>query len=187
LYAGAFFGSLFVFSLEFQHVRGESPALAGLHLSAVPIAFGVTSVVAGRLVARFGTRGPFLAGLITLVASAWTAALLPPSAPYAACRPALVAMGVGGGLVAPTANAAILASVPPSLSGIGAGVLNVSRQVGTAFGVAGFASLFHGANEAAAVRESLASAGAAYLVAFAAAALAPRPAAQAAPVRPRAT
>ncbi|HZJ56455.1 MAG TPA: hypothetical protein VFD38_20090, partial [Myxococcaceae bacterium] len=39
-------------------------------------------------------------------------------------------------------NAAILASVEPGLAGIGSGVLNASRQIGTAFGVAVFASLF---------------------------------------------
>ncbi|MFN2550191.1 MAG: MFS transporter [Myxococcales bacterium] len=180
LYAGAFFGTVFVFSLHFQDVRGETPALAGLHLSTVPIAFGVTSVAAGRLVARHGTRGPFLAGLIVLVASAWSAALVPPAARFVAVVPSLLAMGAGAGLVAPAANAAILASVPASLSGIGAGVLNVSRQVGTALGVAVFASLFHRGNQAEAVRESLVSAGAIYLAALAVAALATRPASEAA-------
>jgi DHA2 family methylenomycin A resistance protein-like MFS transporter len=176
LYAGAFFGTVLVLSLDFQDLRGDSPALAGLHLAAITVSFGLTSIVAGRLAGRYGTRGPILAGLAALSASAWWAAALSSTAPYHALAPALILMGVGAGLVAPSMNAAILASVPPALSGIGAGVLNASRQIGTALGVALFASLFHGDGKAAALRTSLVWAGAVYLVALALAARASAPA-----------
>ncbi len=175
LYAGAFFGSVLVLSLDFQQVRGESPASAGLHLTAITVSFGITSVLAGRLAARYGTRGPILSGLAVLSAGALWAAGLPAAAPYLLIAPALVLMGVGAGLVAPSMNAAILASVPPSLSGIGAGVLNASRQIGTALGVALFASLFHDEGKEAAVRLSLFWAGAVYLLAFVLAARATKP------------
>jgi len=176
LYAGAFFGSVLVFSLYFQGVRGESPAVAGLHLAAITASFGLTSVAAGRLIGRYGTRVPIMVGLVALSISAWSAAALPPSAPFFVLAPALMLMGFGAGLVAPSMNAAILASVPPSLSGIGAGVLNASRQIGTALGVAVFASQFHGDAKASAVRGSLLWAGALYLAALALAARASSPA-----------
>ncbi|HEX4383060.1 MAG TPA: MFS transporter, partial [Myxococcales bacterium] len=121
LYAGAFFGSVLVFSLFFQGVRGDSPAVAGLHLSAVTASFGLTSILAGRLIGRYGTRLPIMVGLIALSLSAWSAAVLPATAPFFMLLPALMLMGIGAGLVAPAMNAAILASVPPQLSGIGAG------------------------------------------------------------------
>jgi DHA2 family methylenomycin A resistance protein-like MFS transporter len=175
LYAGAFFGSVLVFSLFFQGVRGDSPAMAGLHLSSVTASFGLTSIAAGRLIGRFGTRIPILAGLAGLSLSAWSAAALPATAPFFMLLPALMLMGIGAGLVAPAMNAAILASVPPQLSGIGAGVLNASRQIGTALGVALFASLFHGEAQASAVRVSLLWAGAAYLGALVLAARAGAP------------
>jgi MFS transporter, DHA2 family, methylenomycin A resistance protein len=181
LYAGAFFGSVLVLSLDFQQVRGESPASAGLHLTAITVSFGITSVLAGRLAARYGTRGPILSGLAVLSAGALWAAGLPAAAPYLLIAPALVLMGVGAGLVAPSMNAAILASVPPSLSGIGAGVLNASRQIGTALGVALFASLFHDEGKAAAVRLSLFWAGAVYLLALVLAARATKPVSLSAP------
>jgi len=181
LYAGAFFGSVLVFSLDFQDVRGDAPAVAGLHLAAISVCFGFTSVVAGRLVARYGTRGPILAGLVALSASAWWAAAVPTGAPFPLLAPALMLMGFGAGLVAPAMNAAMLASVPPSLSGIGAGVLNASRQIGTALGVALFASLFHGEGKAEAVRISLIWAGVVYLAALALAARASGPAVLGAP------
>ena len=181
LYAGGFFGSVLVLSLDFQEVRGEGPASAGLHLTAITLAFGATSIAGGRLAGRYGTRGPILAGLAALAASAAWVAALPSAAPYPLLLPALVLMGMGAGLVAPSMNAAILASVPPSLSGIGAGVLNASRQVGTALGVAIFASLFHDHGKAAAVRVSLFWAAALYLTALVLAARASGPAAVSAP------
>jgi len=166
LYAGAFFGSVLVYSLYFQQILGEAPATAGLHLAAVSGTFGVTSLFAGRMVGRFGTRRPILVGLAALVLSAWAAAAMRTAAPFAALSPALVLMGFGAGLVAPAMNAAILASVPRALSGIGAGVLNAARQVGTALAVAVFASLFHGRAPFAAVRLALLCAGGLYLVAL---------------------
>jgi DHA2 family methylenomycin A resistance protein-like MFS transporter len=166
LYAGAFFGSLLAFSLDFHDVRGDSPAMAGLHIAFITVTFGLTSVVTGRLAARYGTRVLILAGLGVLCASAWWAATLSATAPFFELAPALALMGLGAGLVAPSMNAAILASVPASLSGIGAGVLNASRQVGTALGVALFAAVFHGDGKAQALRISLVWAGVVYLAAL---------------------
>jgi DHA2 family methylenomycin A resistance protein-like MFS transporter len=185
LYAGAFFGTFLAFSIDFQDVRGDSAAVAGLHMAVTTVSFGFTSVVAGRLAARYGTRGPILAGLSGLCVAAWWAAALSPAAPFPVLAPPLVLMGVGAGLVAPSMNAAILASVPASLAGIGAGVLNASRQVGTAFGVALFAGLFHGAGKAAAMRTSLIWAGIAYLTALVLAAGASGPAVVRAAAVPR--
>src|SRR3954462_11974873 len=167
LYAGGFFGSVFVFSMYFQGLRGDSPLDAGLHTTAITVSFGLTSIAGGRFAGRYGTRGPILAGLSLLAAGAFVFAGLPEVAPFWIVSLPLVLIGVGAGLVAPSMNAAILASVPAALSGIGAGVLNASRQVGTALGVAVFASLFHGSAPMSAVRTSLLWAGVLYLAALA--------------------
>ena len=55
-------------------------------------------------------------------------------------------------------------------------MLNASRQIGTAFGVALFAALFHGDGKAAAIQVSLIWAGVVYLAALALAARASGPA-----------
>jgi DHA2 family methylenomycin A resistance protein-like MFS transporter len=69
-------------------------------------------------------------------------------------------------------NAAILASVEPELAGIGSGVLNASRQIGTALGVAVFASLFVGGRDPLhAVQLSMIGAGVLYLASAAVVAL----------------
>jgi DHA2 family methylenomycin A resistance protein-like MFS transporter len=167
LYAGGFFGSVLVFSIYFQGMRGDSPLGAGLHMAAITVSFGLTSVVAGRFAGRYGTRAPILGGLSLLAGGAFLFAALPQATSFAFLALPLVLIGTGAGLVAPSMNAAILASVPAALSGIGAGVLNASRQVGTALGVAVFASLFHTSAPMTAVRTSLLSAGVLYLLAFA--------------------
>ncbi len=170
IYAFAFFGSLLVWSLYFQRVCGNSPGAAGLRIALITSMFGLTSIAAGRLVARFGTRAPIVLGLAALSASAAIFLFLPQPAPFALLGPVMALSGIGAGLVAPSMNAAILASVPAALSGIGSGVLNASRQVGTALGVAVFASLFHPGAELVAVRTSLGCASVLYLVAMAIAA-----------------
>jgi DHA2 family methylenomycin A resistance protein-like MFS transporter len=166
LYAGAFFGALLVFSLYFQRIRGEAPGAAGLHIAAIGLTFGLTSIATGRIAGRYGTRSPILAGLATLSASALAFSSLPAAAPFALLAPALLSSGVGAGLVAPAMNAAILANVPPGLSGIGAGVLNAARQVGTALGVAVFASFFSAGASMRAVRASFLCAAVLYAASF---------------------
>jgi DHA2 family methylenomycin A resistance protein-like MFS transporter len=173
LYAAAFFGALFVLSIDFQEVRGEAPGLAGIHLGTVAVSFGCTGVFGGRLAARYGTRSPMLAGLLALTVAAFALVLLPPSAPFAIEGPALALTGAGAALVAPSMNAAILASAPPSFAAVAGGVLNASRQIGTALGVAAFASSFHSRTPAQAVRISLCGAALLYVCALALAALAP--------------
>jgi len=178
VYAAGFFGGLFVLSMEFQDVQGHSPAIAGLLVGIVSVFFGATSIVTGRLAGRYGTRAPILGGLAVLAASAVGLAELPASAPLFMQGPLLGLTGLGAALVAPSMNAAILASVPPSLAGIGGAVLNTSRQVGTALGIAVFASSFHGRPAAEAVRLSLGCAALLYLCALALASRAPAPASE---------
>ncbi|HWT86047.1 MAG TPA: hypothetical protein VN177_09760, partial [Myxococcales bacterium] len=105
-------------------------------------------------------------------------AQMPASGPLFLQGPLLALTGLGAALVAPSMNAAILSSVPPSLAGIGGAVLNTSRQVGTALGIAVFASSFHGRPAAEAVRLSLGCAALLYFCALALVSRAPAPASE---------
>jgi len=163
LYAAGFFGGLLVLSLYFQRVRGETAAVAGLRITAITATFGLTSLLAGRLAGRYGPRRPIMAGLALLAAGAFGLSFVTADAPFSMVGPLLMALGFGAGLVAPPMNAAILASVAPSHAGIGSGVLNASRQIGTALGVAVFASLFQGTDSLGAVHLAMACAGGLYL------------------------
>ena len=56
----------------------------------------------------------------------------------ALCFPAV---GFGAGVITPAATAALMAGVDKARAGVAAGVLNASRQTGSAFGVAIFGAL----------------------------------------------
>ena len=172
IYAAAFFGGFLVLSLYFQRVRGETAALAGLHVSAITVTFGAASILAGKLAGRHGPRPTILAGLVLLAVGAFGLALATGGSSFWVLGPLLSLVGFGAALVAPPMNAAILASVEPALAGIGGGVLNASRQIGTALGVAVFASLFvAGRAPLQAVQLAMLGAGALYLAAAAVVAL----------------
>ena len=142
LYAAGFFGGFLVLSLYFQRVRGETAAIAGLHVTAITVTFGAASILAGKLAGRYGPRPTIMAGLVVLATAAFGLSAATAGSSFRVLGPLLALIGFGAALVAPPMNAAILASVEPGLAGIGSGVLNASRQIGTALGVAVFASLF---------------------------------------------
>jgi hypothetical protein len=56
--------------------------------------------------------------------------------PYALPAVSYVLVGVGFGLMVPAGSAAAIAEVPPDSSGIGSGLFNSCRQIGTAMGLA---------------------------------------------------
>jgi MFS family permease len=117
-------------------------AVTGL-LTLLPLGIGLTAPVAGSLAARFGQRvvavgGPALAATGLGLAAAGQA-IGPggrgaPSVVLTAL--ALAAAGVGLGVFTPLNNTAVMRQVAPSESGMASGLLNMSRGLGTALGVA---------------------------------------------------
>jgi EmrB/QacA subfamily drug resistance transporter len=134
----ALFGILFAvpYYLSAAHV---SDAWIGLQLAVLPVAIGVTAPIAGRLVERVGERfltaGGLLltaAGILEIAAQHGTAGLLT----------GLALAGVGLGAFTPANNAAIMSASPPGHTGVVSGVLNMTRGLGTALGVALTGAIF---------------------------------------------
>jgi MFS transporter, DHA2 family, methylenomycin A resistance protein len=173
LYAAGFFGGLLVLSLYFQRVQGDTAAIAGLHITAITATFGLTSLLGGRLAGRYGPRRPILTGLGFLATGALGLSFVPAEATFFMVGPLLVAVGFGAGLVAAPMNAAILGSVMPSHAGVASGVLNASRQIGTALGVAVFASFFQRMDSLGAVHLAMGCASGLYLLALVVVSLGP--------------
>ncbi|MED5374394.1 MAG: hypothetical protein VX899_25470 [Myxococcota bacterium] len=71
----------------------------------------------------------------------------------------MVPVGLGGGTAMPSATALLLSWSPPHRAGIASGVLNTSRQVGGALGVAVFGALLGGLGAELGLRVSLGIAG----------------------------
>jgi EmrB/QacA subfamily drug resistance transporter len=128
------FGTLFVVPFYLERALHQSPAHAGLILGAMPIALGITAPFAGRLAERVGARP---------LTAATMGALVLAHGSLAAIMVELTILGIGLGMFTPPNNAAIMGSAPRQQSGVASGVLNTTRGMGTAMGLA-FTSLVFG-------------------------------------------
>jgi MFS family permease len=121
--------------------RGGSALQAGLLLTALPAGFGLTAAAADRVLGpRWTNRVRCLAG--ALLAAGCTAALaafvgdLAAPGFEAACAALLGLLGVGLGLYTPANNAEIMAVLPARNAATAGGMVNMTRGIGTALGVA---------------------------------------------------
>jgi EmrB/QacA subfamily drug resistance transporter len=129
------FGTLYVvpYYLEDgpQHL---SPALTGLELTVMPVALGLVAPFAGRAADRMGPRPLTVAGMgLSAVGLAALGVLRPDGL---LILPLLAILGVGLGLFTPPNNAAIMGAAPRDHAGVASGILNMTRGMGTALGLA---------------------------------------------------
>lgn len=136
----AWYGIVFVMGLYVQQVRGASALAAGLMFVPMAIGIMIANLYSHRLASRAGNAAPLVIGLVvTAVAligllwagSVWQTALL------------MIPFGLVG-LSIPTLITVLLEHVPGPQAGLAGGVLNASRQMGSATGVAFFGGLLTG-------------------------------------------
>jgi EmrB/QacA subfamily drug resistance transporter len=131
------FSEFFLLTLYMQQVLGYSAIQTGVGFAAVTFTIIVFSNVAQMLVTRFGVRSVLAAGL-TLDATALAAfTQLPVGGHYFwNLFPAFLISGAGLALSFVPVTIAGLAGVHRSDAGIASGLINTSRQVGGAVGLA---------------------------------------------------
>ena len=158
------FGTLFVvpYYLSAEHVNA---ALIGLQLAVLPVAIGVAAPTAGRVLNRVGARpltaGGLLlsgAGLLEIAFRHGTIGLLV----------GLAVAGLGLGAFTPANNSTIMSASPEGHTGVIGGVLNMTRGIGTALGVAVASALYISASGASGASGSSAAAASGLTVALAA-------------------
>jgi EmrB/QacA subfamily drug resistance transporter len=135
----------------FSSVRGEGPVEVGVHSlfwTAGPMIVSPWGARLGRTrgAVRVATLGMALIGIGMLS----LAIVVEPSATVWTLAPALVAVGVGIGLVLPNIVSSALSAVPEADVGKASGVLNTARQVGAVVGVAVGVAVFQAAGGAGA-------------------------------------
>jgi MFS family permease len=135
-----------ILSLTLQDGLGFSALQAGLTYTPLALAFFATSLVAARLVPRFGRRvlevGSALAG-IGFLATMTIAFTAPVS--VATLMVPLIMIGLGNGLLLPQLLNTVLARIGPNEVGMASGVLSTGQQVGGALGVAVIGVLYFNA------------------------------------------
>jgi EmrB/QacA subfamily drug resistance transporter len=135
----AAFGAMLLTSVTFfTSVWGYSTLTAGLALAPGPVMAAAFSVPAGRLSDRYGQRAVAIPGALLCVAGfAWTISQVGPTPAYVSeFLPGWLIGGAGVGLSISTLASAAAASLPPERFATGTGVVGMSRQIGTALGIA---------------------------------------------------
>ena len=137
----AFYGVIFVLSLYFQRVLGQSAATAGLEFLPMTGLLPLANLASARLGARSGLGTPIKAGLLVSVAGFVTLLVASAGADRVLLIAALVPAGVGLGFAVPSVIVVLLDAIPADQAGMAGGLLNSSRQVGGTLAVAVFGAM----------------------------------------------
>jgi MFS family permease len=127
------FGPLVLFP-QLVTASGWSALAAGLLLTTLPAGFGLGAVAGDRLLPGTWTNRRRCA-IGGVVATGAAAALAVP-APHAVSVVLLGLLGVGLGSYTPANNAEIMAAIPAGNAATAGGMVNMTRGIGTALGVA---------------------------------------------------
>jgi EmrB/QacA subfamily drug resistance transporter len=121
----------------FQAVLGWSALVSTLALMPMAVLMMAASGLAPRLAARIGARATMAAGIaLGGIGLALMAVLVSVDGGYRSVLPGMIAMGLGMGLSMTPSTEAITASLPRERQGVASALNDVTRELGTALGVA---------------------------------------------------
>ena len=126
----------FFLTMYLQGVRGYTPMQAGLLFLPVSLAIVGGSQVSFRVISHVDARTLLLTGgLIAAAGLAWLGRMTAGTDLLWVVAPASIAM-VGSGLVFAPITIAATSGTPPEQGGLASGLLNTTRQIGGALGLA---------------------------------------------------
>lgn len=129
--------AIFFFLTQFfQIVQDRSAFATGLALT--PSAFGmvVGAWLAGGAVKKLGPRVVVAAGTLIVMTAMGLFALIAIDTPYWVAAIGITVFGLGAGLGMPALTDTIMASIPVNDAGVGSAMNDLSRNLGSALGVA---------------------------------------------------
>ncbi len=131
------FSQFFLLTLYLQQVLHYSAAESGVAFAAIAVTVAVMSNVAQRLVTLLGARRVLAAGLLSMGAAQALLVRLPVDGSYVVdLLPSFILVGLGMAASFVAVTIAALEGVQPANAGIASGLVNTSRQVGGAIGLA---------------------------------------------------
>jgi EmrB/QacA subfamily drug resistance transporter len=131
-------GVFFLAVLYLQRVLGYDAVGTGAAFLPISVSIGVLSLgFSARLNARFGPRNVLIPALASIVAGLFLLSRVPVDGHYLSdLLPAMVLLGIGGGLTFPALMTLAMSSAAPEDSGLASGLVNTTQQVGGALGLA---------------------------------------------------
>jgi MFS family permease len=145
-FMGYFASLMFTLTLLLQAGFGLDSVEAGLTFVPMGVTFAATSLIGGRIIARYRTRALIAAALATAAGMAsMVAVLADPTIAAGWLIPGLALSGAGNGVILPSLLGTTLAKVEPRHVGAASGTLATGAQFAGAIGVAGVGSIFFAA------------------------------------------
>jgi EmrB/QacA subfamily drug resistance transporter len=143
LWSAAMFATFFLTSLYLQLVLHYDPLQTGLAFLPSNLIMSVLSAgLSARLVTRFGIKPPLVTGLLLVAAGLALLDHAPVGGHFLTdVLPGGMLLGTGAGTALPPLLLIATSDLPPSESGLAAGVANTSFMLGGALGLAVLASL----------------------------------------------
>ena len=139
---GSIFASWYFLSLYMQEVLGYTPLRAGLAFVPETLAIIVGAQISSRVVTRVGVRPLIVAGpLITALGLVLLASITPTSGYLDKLLIPSILITLGMGLTFTPLAISATSGVARPMAGLASGLLNTSRQIGGAVGLAGLSSL----------------------------------------------
>jgi len=136
------FSQFFLLSLYMQQVLHYSALTTGLAYVAITLTIAGGSNLAQKLVTRFGARPTLTAGLLLSAAALALYTRLPADGHYFwDIFPGFIIGGIGFALCFVPVTIAGLTGINPADSGIASGLINTTRQIGGAIGLAAVSTI----------------------------------------------
>jgi EmrB/QacA subfamily drug resistance transporter len=138
----AMLGTFFFMALYMQDVLGYSALEAGVRFLPTTMVIAVIAPLAGRLTDRIGPLTPMAGGLGILAVDMYLFSRIDPATTYSDLLLPFVLMGIGIALVMSPMSTAAMNAVSHHKAGIASGILQMSRMIGGAVGVAATGAIF---------------------------------------------
>ena len=138
----AMLAMFFFLAFYLQNILGYSAVEASVRFLRTTLMIVLIAPIAGRVTDRIGPRPLIVAGLSLIAVALFVQTRIDVHSRYGLLLPAFIVMGIGIALVMSLISTAAMNAVPPEKSGVGSGILSMSRMVGATFGVAAIGALF---------------------------------------------
>ena len=134
-------GLLFLLTLYLQLVQQRSALLAGVAVLPLFLPLTWLAPVAGRASGRYGPKPVMITGLLIAAVGVGLLATWTADTRYPSLLPAMLAWGIGLGILTPAVVDAAVSAAPADKSGLASGVNNTARQAGGALGIAAYGAI----------------------------------------------
>jgi DHA2 family multidrug resistance protein len=130
------YGSTFLIPLYFESMLDYTALQAGLLMLPMAVVVAILLPLAGRMADRMDGRIPIAFGVVFSALSLYWLSFVDLRTSQMTAYLMLIVRGIGIGCIFAPLMSLALKCLPPEKTAVGSGLMNVSRQIGGAFGVA---------------------------------------------------